>query len=424
MQYQPVTKLSSFGKGLDSDLANARYISRFGTLTDEMGNHIPQKNRAEAVEERLKQVQNENKTSFRVIVSLPAENTDKARQIIEDEIRNRYSSFLVAFHAENDKGEKQPHLHCLIFNDQKKHLLKDRNEIFSFRDSIGERFKKNNISFPLSDNNLKPKLKQSEIHMRERGQKLWLDDIRNAVSHALSASADFDSFQSLLAEKGITISRETPNSLTFQDSQNRKARLDRLFTRMKNRADIENQIAKNQGNADRLRRAEQMFCNRLVKTAEAMKFQNIRKEEIQQVVNSILAHRANTDTVSDRWEALKSMKTELDKIMTKEQLKTAKQQMYQQQRIRRHQGRMMKKALRAGNPITAFVASIAYILNVIATRHGDLNRDGVTEDKQDKQTELAKMREKEIIESFRGTLNPPDMLKKQTPEPNRMTPGR
>ena len=403
MQYSPVTKLSSFGKGLDSDLANARYIGRFGTLQDEMGNTLNQHNKA--VLQRLDLCPNQNKSSFRVIVSLPATDADKAKDIALDEIRNRYSSFLVAYHEKNDKGAPQPHLHALIFNDQKNHPLKDRNEIFNLRQAIGERFRTNNISFPATKEGLKPKRTQAEIHMRERGQTPWLDDIRNAVESALSHANDFDSFVSVLSQHGITISRQTAASLTFQDAEGRTARLDRLFSRMKNRKDIEAEIAKNNISTDRLRQAEALFLNRLTKTAEALKYQGMKKEDIQNRINNILSYRANIDAVSERWEALKTMKSNLDAVMTREQLKIAKQQMYQQQRLKRHQSKMLRKALRAGNPIAAFALGITYIINAIATRHGDINRDGITEDYI---TELLKTKQ---------------TLKQPTPEPNRMAPG-
>jgi hypothetical protein len=119
-QYNPVTKLSSFGKGRDSDLSNARYISRFGTLQDEMGNRIMPKDRTKEVEKRLRHVQNHAKSSFRVIISLPMNDNDRAQKLVLDELRSRYASFLVAFHATDDKGKLQPRLHCTIFNDQKK----------------------------------------------------------------------------------------------------------------------------------------------------------------------------------------------------------------------------------------------------------------------------------------------------------------
>jgi hypothetical protein len=250
MQYSPVTKLSSFGKGRESDQANARYISRFGTLQDEMGNRILRRGRAKAVEERLKQVQNLNKSSFRVVVSLPIENANDARKIVEDEIRQRYSSFLSAFHITNDNGDPQPHLHFLVFNDQKSHKLKDMQEIFNLRSAIGERFRQNNFSFSLSQKDLKPKLKQSEIHMKERGVQLWKDDIRHAVEIALKLH-DFNAFEYYLRSRGIAISRETTNSLTFRDDKNRKVRLDNLFSNMKNRADIEARLAKNQRQEER-----------------------------------------------------------------------------------------------------------------------------------------------------------------------------
>jgi hypothetical protein len=183
-------------------------------------------------------------------------DNDRAQKLVLDELRSRYSSFLVAFHATDDKGKLQPHLHCTIFNDQKNHPLRDRNEIFNLRGAIGDKFQAAGISFPASTG-LKPKRTQAEIHMKEKGQQLWKDDIRHAVSIALKLN-DFNAFAYYLQSRGITIIRQTPNSLTFQDSAGRKARLNRLFTRMKNRQDIEARIARNQVNS--IYSAPAFFC--------------------------------------------------------------------------------------------------------------------------------------------------------------------
>lgn len=416
MQTQTVyTKLSSFGKGRESDQANARYISRFGTLQDEMGNSITPKQRNEAVNIRLDLVPNLDKSSFRVIVVLPMERTDDARKITEDVMREKYGAWLAAYHDTNDKKERQPHQHFLVFNDCKNHPLKELQEIHLLRNELTKRFNDAGLNFSFSNaaNNLKPKRTQCEIHMKERGKQVWKDDIRQAVSASLSASTDFDSFVSALSQHGITISRETANSLTFTDSEGRPCRLNKLFSDMKNRADLEhyinNRISKQQSSIDRLRQAEQLFCNRLTKTAEVLSFQGARKEEIHDRINTILNHRATSDAISDRWEALKRMKIETDKIMTREQLRNAKQQMYQQHQIKRHQSKMLKKSLMAGNPIAAFVAGIAYIINAIATRHGDINRDGLVE-----------TREQELLKDVLKQPKP----KQPTPEPIKPAPGR
>jgi hypothetical protein len=443
--YMPVVKLSSFGRGYDSDMSNVRYISRFDTLMDESGNHIPrqERERLEAVQQRLDLCPNQDKTSFRVIVSLPSENTERARQEALEEIRNRYSSFLCAFHATNDKGKEQPHLHVLIFNDQKNHPLKDRNEIFDLRNAIGERFKAAGISFPSPNaQELKPKFKQSEIHMKERGQKVWLDDIRNAVSFSLSEAISFDSFQSLLKNKGISIIRETKNSITFQNSEGMKARLDRLFTRMKSRADILAEIAKNQKKEDGkmdtkredLLRAERSFVSRLNNHMEDMLKNGIPQHEVQSRIENILKHRTESEDTQERWTALKQQQEELksEKQNWYEEKQKLRQQQYEQQRAEREQEyqqrqqvQALQRVLSSGNPIAAFAATLVFIVSEMLKKYGDINRDGVVETKEQ---ELLKMREKEIIESFRDTLNPPQTLKK--PEPslsvghNRMSPGR
>ena len=220
-------------------------------------------------------------------------------------------------------------------------------------------------------------------------------------------------------EKHIT--RETPNSLTFS-FRGKKFRLDSINKKLKNRADLEryinNRIDKQQSSTDRLRQSEQLFINRLAKTIEAMKYQGMDKKDIQNRINNILSCRANGDTVSERWEALKQMRSQLDRTMTREQLKQAKNEMYRQSQLKRHQGKMLKRALYSRNPIAVFVASIAYIINSIAQqrqqqyRHGDINRDGVTE-----------TREQELLKDI---LKQPTLKPKPEPEPNynRPAPGR
>jgi hypothetical protein len=412
MQYSPVIKLSSFGKGHDSDLANARYISRFGTLQDEMGNHISQKQRYEAVGQRLMQV---HKSSFRVIVSLPSSNTDRAKDEVIEEIRNRYSSFLTAYHISNDKGEKQPHMHFLIFNDQKNHRLKDRNEIFSLRNAIGERFRKNNISFPLS-HEIRPKLSQAEIHMKEQGQTLWKDDIRNAVSHAFSRSHDFDSFISHLNQHGISIVRETPNSLTFQDLQGNKARLDKLFPRMKNRQDIINHITHKEGNMKKkedLLRAERSFVNRVNSHMEDMIRHGVSETQVQSRIEKILQHRTESEDIDERWNALKLQQEELkeERQNWHEEKQKIRQQQYEQQRMEREreyqeqrQMQTLQRVLSSGNPISAFAATLVLIISEIKRQ----------QQKQQKQQNINN--EKEIM---RDIMNTKETLKNPEPEPFR-----
>ncbi len=235
------------------------------------------------------------------------------------------------------------------------------------------------------------------VKAEKQGKQPEKAELRKLINNAKSIS-----------ELEPYITRETENSLTFS-FKGKKIRLNSINMSLKNRADLEtyisNRIQHNQGNADRLRRAEQMFLNRLTKTMEALKYQGMAKQEIQNRINAVLSHRAKNDAPSARWESLKNMKSELDRVMTREQLQTIKQQMYRQQLIKRHQSKMLKKALRAGNPIAAFALGITYIINAIATRHGDINRDGITEDYI---TELLKTKQ---------------TLKQPTPEPNRMAPG-
>jgi hypothetical protein len=385
-----------------------------------MGNHISQVDRAEAVHERLDSCPNRNKSSFRVIVSLPSSNTDRAKAEVIKEIRNRYSSFLVAYHDTNDKGEKQPHMHFLIFNDCKKHRLKDRNEIFHLRNAIGERFRKNNISFPLSHESLKPKLSQAEIHMRERGQRNWKDDIRIAVESSLSASADFDSFVSHLNQHGISIARETPNSLTFQDSEGNKVRLNRLFSRMKNRQDIEAEIAKNhkEGNMKKedLLRAERSFVSRLNSYMEDMLSHGVSETQVQSRIEKILQHRTESEDVQERWNALKLQQEELKEERQNwyEEKQQLKQKQYEQQRMEREQEyknqqqmQSLQRALSSNNPISAFAATLVLIISEIQKRQ---------QQKQQTQVQSQKIDEREIM---RDILKTRENLRNPEPEPFR-----
>jgi hypothetical protein len=412
-QYSPVVKLSSFGKGKDSDIANARYIARFGTLQDEMGNPISQKQRAKAVEERLKQVQNQNKSSFRVIVSLPAENTDKAMQEVLDEIRNRYSSFLVAYHETNDAGQMQPHLHFLIFNDCKNHKLKDMNEIFNLRNAIGERFKNSNISFSLSQEDMKPKYKQAEVHMKEKGQQLWKDDIRQAVNFSLVNARDFDSFVSALAKQGVSIARETPNSLTFsiqEQGKEKRVRLDKLFTRMKNRQDIERKLAKKHkedrmnAKMEELLKAERSFTTSVTAHVEELLKHGVSESVVQSRIEKILQHKTESEDIGERWNALKTMRDAMKEerqrwYEEKQKIRTAQ---YEQQRAERDQEykdrqvqRSMQQILNSGNPLVALAVALVFL---------------IAEMKKQQQHEKEKQHVHDI-------LNPPSMLK--TPDPDR-----
>jgi hypothetical protein len=233
------------------------------------------------------------------------------------------------------------------------------------------------------------------------------------------------------------IVRETENSLTFL-YDGKKIRVNCIDKNLKNRADLENHIknqtkkedGKMESKKEQLLRAERSFVQRVNAHAEDMLKYGIPREQVQSRIENILKHHTKSEDVQECWNALKQQQDELksEKQDWYEEKQKIRQQQYEQQRAQREQEyqkrqqiQAMQRVLSSGNPIAAFAVALVYILTAIAQRHGDLNRDGITEDKQ---TELSKMREKEIIESFRGTLNPPDMLKKQTPEPNRMTPGR
>ena len=402
-----LVRITSFGKTKQQDRAHLNYINRFGTAVDEMGNSITgrEKNILRRHDDRTSW---SKKISTRLSVSLPADRAqaDRAYEVLKEMLVEKHDRFITAFHEDKKNGNNHSHVYVQNLDRLSFAKLSDKD---IFNAEFQKRLEKEGITYSYKKHNkLQPHLKRAEYHKKQRGERVELDDIRNAVESALSHANDFDSFSQALAEKGITISRETANSLTLMDATTgNKARLNSLFSRMKNRTDVENQLSKNNASVDRLRRAEQMFCNRLTKTAEALKYQGMDKPEIQNKINNILSHRANIDAPSARWETLKNMKTELDKVMTREQLKITKQQMYRQQRLKRHQGKALRKALYSHNPITAFAASLVYILNAIATRFGDINRDGITE-----------TREQELLK---------DILKqpKTQPEPtyNRPAPG-
>jgi hypothetical protein len=121
-------------------------------------------------------------------------------------------------------------------------------EIHSLRNELTRRFERAGIefSFFLSPSETpKRKKTQCEIHRAEKGQQNWKDAIGDAVTLSLADARDFDSFVKALAEKGITITRETKNSMTLRDSQGRPCRLGKLFSNMKSRADIINHINQN-----------------------------------------------------------------------------------------------------------------------------------------------------------------------------------
>ena len=409
-----LVRITSFGRSKQQDRAHLNYVNRFGTAIDELGNSITGREK-DILNRHDDRTSWSKKISTRLSVSLPADRAeaDRAYEVLKEMLIEKHDRFITAFHEDKKNGNNHSHVYLQNLDRLTFAKLSDKD---LFNAEFQKRLEKEGIVYSYKKHNkLQPNMKRAEWHKKQRGEAVELDSFRNAVESSLSVATDFDSFTAALKNHGITIIRETVNSLTLQDAEGRKARLDRLFSGMKNRVDIEAEIAKNNASADRLRRAEQLFLNRLAKTAEVMMFQGALKEEIQNRINTVLSHRATSDNTQARWDALKMMKTELDKVMTREQLKQAKNAMYQQRQMKRHQSKMLRKALRAGNPIAAFVAGIAYIINAIATRHGDLNRDGITE-----------TREQELLKMKRDVLNPDQKLKNPEPEPtyNRPAPGR
>ncbi|MEW6116157.1 MAG: hypothetical protein AB1553_04560 [Nitrospirota bacterium] len=178
------------------------------------------------------------------------------------------------------------------------------------------------------------------------------------------------------------IVREKENSLTFE-YKGKRYRLDSFDKRLKNRADLESRIRertmKKQSSNDRLRRSEQLFLNRLSRTVEALSYKKYNRNEIQGIADKVLQHRAQANDPSQRWEALKKMRSELDQIMTREQLRQIKNQMYQEKH-QRYQSKVLRRVLRERNPIIAFVLSINVILSALAEAIKDRKHDNNVKD--------------------------------------------
>ncbi len=235
-----VAKVSSFGHGKQSDIDNTGYTGRFDTLEDETGRHIDKKDIVAAVTARLSCVTSE-KTSFRVIHSLPKIDTQEALWIVQDEARQRYGTFLSAFHPTNDKGEVQPHIHLLVFNDMEHHPLRRLTEIFDFRNSIDRRFKDAGISYSPSKHPTRAKRTQSEIHIIEKSRHSWKEDMRKVLKDIVRNSAvrNFRDFENELNSHGISIVRRTEKTLTLMNKDGKRVRLTKLFSGARNQEDIE-----------------------------------------------------------------------------------------------------------------------------------------------------------------------------------------
>jgi hypothetical protein len=247
----------------------------------------------------------------------------------------------------------------------------------------------------------KERITKAEKSMKDRGQDLWLDDMRNAVSDSLSACRDFDSFVSALAKQGITISRETASTLTFQNANGMKARLNRLFSNMKTRQDIERKLAKNKSKEDRMNakmeellKAERSFTSRIYDFADRLLKSGKSEQEVRNRIDMILRHKTESEDISERWDALRKMKESL--AQEKEKWYDERKTEYeQQQKIR-----ALQRILQSGNPIVALAAALIFVIAELKQQ----------QQKQQQQHEKEKQHVHDI-------LNPASMLK--TPDPDR-----
>lgn len=235
-----VIKLSSSGHGRGFVRANLRYISRGDyVLKDETGRAI---NIKDAL---LKYEMGREVTDFRMIVTLPVTGTDRAREIVQEVVCGKYRNFVQAEHLD----PANPHIHFNLAN-YKNHPLSqwksiDR-EIKPLSFLIDERFLAEGISYNFKkDSGLRAIKTQCEYHREEKGLKNWKDEMRTAIKTALKNCKDFNSFEKALKKSGIEISRETDRTLTFQNAEGKKCRLNRLFSSLKNREDVERRISEN-----------------------------------------------------------------------------------------------------------------------------------------------------------------------------------
>jgi hypothetical protein len=408
-------RITSFGKSKSQDKAHLNYINRFGTAIDEMGNSITgnEKNILNRHDERQSW---SKKISTRISISLPSDRVqaDRAYEVLREMLAEKYDRFVIAYHEDTKNGNNHSHVYLQNLDRLSFSKLRDKD---IFNAEFQTRLEREGITYSYKRHKeLQPKMSQAEIHMREKGQELWKDDMRDAVSYALSSS-EFDFFVCALAERGIFLVRETPNSLTFQDLQGNKARLDKLFPRMKNRADIINHI-KNQskeGNMKKedLLRAERSFVNRLNSYMEDMLSHGVTETQVQSRIEKILQHRTNSEDVQERWHALKLQQEELkeERQNWQEERQKIRQQQYEQQRQereqeyqQRQQTQALQRALASNNPISAFAAALVLIIAEIKKRQ------------QTHQQQKQRMDEKEIM---RDIMNTKETLKNPEPEPFR-----
>lgn len=242
-----VIKLSSRGKSRGHVQANLRYISRGDfQLRDETGREIT------AADALIKYDFGRGVTDYRVIVTLPLQGTERAREIVEQVMCSRYHNFVQAAHFDDAKN---PHIHFNLAA-YKNHPLSqwqsiDR-ELKPLSSAIDKRFLEENISYNFKKSDGLTAVKtQCEIHREEKGLQNWKGDLRTVIKAALIESKDFTAFEKSLEKQGIKIARETDKTLTFQNSDGKKCRLNRLFSSLKNKEDIEKRIVENKDRKDR-----------------------------------------------------------------------------------------------------------------------------------------------------------------------------
>jgi len=263
----PIIKVSSWGnRGRSQEAAHLKYIDRFGTLNDETGQRITP---AEALESGRYDWKRRT-TSARVIISLPREGTEEAMKIVLEELANRYPAYVYAFHAQNDKGESQPHLHVDIQSYRGWKWNQCKQEWKSLKTKLDGAFSARGLGFKSKTGRVYRARTQAEIHMSQRGLSTWKNNMAIGVKKAINnaeaiASGDITAFGKALAMSGLQLARATEKTLTIRDAAGNKCRLGRLYPALRTPRDVEN-LLKSQRPTSRQRPPES-WAERMQKIA-------------------------------------------------------------------------------------------------------------------------------------------------------------
>lgn len=246
----PLVKISSWGnKGRSQERAHLKYIARHGTLCDETGASID----IDTVLDSGRYDPRRRTMSVHGIISLPKEGTEAARAIVMAELAERYPHFVAAVHMVNDNGESQPHVHFVAQSYRGWAWRQSKMEWKSLKGSLDQKFAAAGLGFKKQPGRIYRSRTQSEIHMKQRfqrtgsTQKIWKDTMAKAVQCGIKeasaiASGDIFAVISVLLKFGISVSRMTEKTITMQDAQGNKCRLNKLYPQLKTQADVERLI--------------------------------------------------------------------------------------------------------------------------------------------------------------------------------------